>query len=199
MNDCMDLYVEPYYSAQDMSFKNIDTYWINQKTKTIMFDIVSQDFDNMEYAADSIALYFEVPKDALLYHSICRVRTRFNFTQEAFACVSKRPGWAGTCDLIDKIYISSNYDYDETHGKDYDLSDIVDIFAYTASGTDSWQLLNDYNKNSPYEAPKRFHLLIKRKPTQSKTQQFVVKYYMKNEQGNPSKYFIMETPVFQMR
>ena len=196
-NECLDLYVEPYYSAQAMYFHYVDLYWKNQKTGENMFDLISLDYENMVYAADSMAMFFHVPDTQLLYHSQYKLNKGFSFTQELFAC--KRAGWAGTLDLVDKIYISSYYDYDETHGKNYDLSDIVEIFAYTTTGTGQWMLLSDYNKNSPYEAPKRFYLLITRKPTQSKTQQFVVKYYMKNEPGTPSKYFIMETPVFQLR
>ena len=198
-NECMDLYVEPYYSAQDMFFKYVDTYWqykINGKD-AIKFDIISQDYQNMEYAADSLALFFHVPDTQLLYHSQNTIKTKFSLTQEVFAC--NRAGWAGTRDLVDKIYISSNYDFDETHGKNYDLSDIVEIFAYLAGGKSKWMNLNEYNKSSPYEAPKRFYLIIKRKPTLSKTQQFVVKFYMKNEPGVKSKYFIMETPVLQLR
>ena len=198
-NECMDLYVEPYYSAQDMKFQWVDRYWVNQNTDAIMFDRVDQDYDNIEYPGDSLALYFQVPDTALLYHSKNTIKTGFSFTQDVFACNSNRPGYAGTRDLVDKIYISSNYDFDETHGKDYDLSDIVKIFAYTADGKNSWMLLSEYNKSSPYEAPKRFHLLITRKPTISKTQEFVVKYYMKNDPGVQSKYFIMPTPVFQLR
>ena len=199
MNDCPDLYVEPYYSAQAMHFHYVDKYWINQKTKpaTIKFDIISQDYENMIYAADSLAMFFHTPDTQLLYHSQNKINKGFSLSQELFAC--NRSGWAGTKDLVDKIYISSNYDYDETHGRNYDLSDIVQIFAYTSTGKNKWMLLSDYNENSPYEASKRFYLLMTRKPTISKTQQFVVKYYMKNEPGMPSKYFIMETPVFQLR
>ena len=201
-NECLDLEgVEPYYSAQEMVFKYVDTYWINQKTKQIMWDLVSQDYDNTIYAADSMALYFQAPENSLLYHSQKNIRQGFSFAQDAFACVSKRPGWAGTRDLVDKIHISSNYPFNEAHGKDYDLSDIVEIFAYTAvdTGKEKWMSLSEYNKNSPYEAPKRFHLLIKSKPTLSNIQQFVIKYYMLNEPGVPSKYFIITTPVFHVR
>ena len=200
-NDCMDLIVEPYYSAQEMIFKYVDNYWINQKTKTIMWGRVSQEYDVTVYAADSMALYFEAPNDALLYHSKNEIRKGFSFTQEAFACLKKQPGWAGTRDLVDKIYISSNFPFNEAHGKDYDLSDIVDIFAYNNSEpeTGKWIPLSEYNKNSPYEAPKRFHLIIRSKPTLSDKQQFVVKYYMQNEPGVPSKYFIITTPVFHVR
>jgi len=198
-NECLDLYFEPYYSIQNMYFHYVDKYWINQKTKQIMWDVVSQDYENTIYAADSMAMYFHAPDTALLFHSQNRIKS---FTQEAFACDARRAGWAGTRDLVDKIYISSNYDFDETHKKNWDLSDIVDIFAYTTNGTngkDKWISLSEYNNNSPYEAPKRFHLILKRKPTLSKTQQFVVTYYMQYTSGLPSKYFIMTTPVFQVR
>ena len=198
-NECMDLYVEPYYSAQKIIFKHVDKYWVNQKTNTLMFDLVSLEYDTFIYAADSMALYFEAPNDELLYHSYHERKINFSFTQETYACLSRRAGWAGTRDLVDKIYISSSYPYNEAHGKDYDLSDIVDIFAYSSNEVGSWMSLSDYNKKSPYEAPKRFYLLFKSAPTVSKTHQFVVKYYMKNEPGTPSKYFIIETPIFQMR
>ena len=201
-SESLDLYVEPYFSALNMYFHYVDLYWINQNTKppSPMFEAISQDYDNMVYAADSMALFFHVPDTQMMFHSYKRIEKGFSFTQELFACNARRSGWAGTRDLVDKIYISSNYDYDETHGKDYDLSDIVQIIYYTPSGEKNTRmLLSDFNKNSPYEAPKRFYLLLTRKPTQSKIQQFVVKYYMKNEPGTTSKYFIMETPVFHLR
>ena len=197
--DCMDLDVSPYYSMQNIEFQHVDKYWINHKTNTISLEKDSLDYENTIYAADSMALFFKAPDDELLYHSKNKIKKKFSLIQEAFACVSKRNGWAGTRDLVDKIYISSNYDYNEAHGKDYDLSDIVDIFAYTTTGKDKWMPLGEYNKNSPYEAPKRFYLIIKTKPTKSPIQQFVIKYYMLNEPGVPSKYFIITTPVFHVR
>jgi hypothetical protein len=195
-----ELYVEPYFSMQNMAFRYVDLYWINKKTNKPIWERVSQDYDNTVYPCDSLAMYFQVPDTALLYHSQHIIKQRFSFTQEVFACDAKRPGWAGTRDLVDKIYISSNYDFDETHHKGYDLSDIVDIFASTKSKEDGgWKPLRDYNNKSPYEAPARFHLLIKRKSTLSPKQQFVIKYYMKTEPGAPSKYFIITTPEFQVR
>jgi hypothetical protein len=167
-------------------------YYIT-KQGTLMFDLFSQDYDNHVYPCDSMALYIEA--SLLLFHSKNNIQPRFSFTQEAFACNSKRPGYAGTREQIDKIYVSSNYDFDETHSKDYDLSDIIDIFAYNQG----WMSLSEYNKNSPYEAPKRFYLLIKRKPTRSMTQQFVIKYYMKTEPGTVPEYYIITTPVLQVR
>jgi len=193
------LYVEPYFSMQELAFNYVDLYSYNVKTNKIMWHEVGQDYDNIVYPCDSMALYIKAPDDALLYHSQNNLKHGFTFTQEAFACNSKRSGWAGTRELVDKIYISSNYAFDETHAKDYDLSDIVEIFAYTTNGKDSWMPLNEYNKNSPYEAPKRFYLLIKRKPTLSNIQQFVIKYYMKAEPGEVSKSFVITTPVFQVR
>ena len=199
-SESLDLYVEPYFRAQDMFFHYVDIYYINPKTKAPTFETINQDYDNTVYPADSMALYFHVPDTQLLYHSQRNIKKGFSFIQESFASTVKRPGYLGTRDLVDKIYISSNYEYDETHGKDYDLSDIVEIIYYSHSGPRyTRMLLSDFNKSSPYEAPKRFYLLIRRKPTKSKTQQFVVKYYMKNEPGTPSKYFIMETPVFHVR
>ena len=203
-NECLDLYVEPYFNIQEMDFSYIDMYYVT-KQGTLMFDLVSQDYDNNVYPCDSLALYIEAT--LLSFHSQHIIRPRFSFTQEAFACNSKRPGWAGTRELIDKIYVSSNYDFDETHPKNWDMSDIIDIFAYTTTADDKandsqkggWMLLSDYNKNSPYEAPKRFYLLIKRKPTRSMTQQFVIKYYMKTEPGEAPEHYIITTPKFKVR
>jgi hypothetical protein len=161
------------------------------------FDSISQDFANIVYPGDSMALYFE--QTLLSFHAQNILQPTSGFSSEVFACNPKRNGWAGTRELVDRIHISSNYDFDETHGKNYDLSDIVDIFAYTTNGENGWMRLNDYNSNSPYEAPKRFYLLIKRKPTRSMTHQFVIKYYMKTELDEPPKYFIISTPVFQVR
>jgi hypothetical protein len=198
-NECGDLYVEPYFDIREMEFKYVDLYWeyyIKGK-KNLMWETVSQEFDNVEYPCDSMAMYFEAT--LLSFHSQNIIQPKFGFTQEVFACNAQRAGWAGTRELVDKIYISSNYDFDETHGKDYDLSDIVDIFAYTTFGKEGWMKLSDYNKTTPYEAPKRFYLLLKRKPTRSMIQQFVIKYYMKTEPGEPVEYYIIPTPIFQVR
>ena len=204
-NECLDLYVEPYFSIQEMDFSYVDIYneYFVKGKKYLMFDTISQDYARRVYPCDSLALYVEA--SLLSFHSQHIMPPRFGFTQEVYACNSKRPGYAGTRELVDKIYVSSNFDFDETHGKNYDLSDIIDIFAYT-TGTENdddenkgWMTLSEYNKNSPYEAPKRFYLLIKRKPTRSMTQQFVIKYYMKTEPDEPSKFFFITTPVFQVR
>ena len=197
-NECLDLYVEPYFDIQDMIFSYVDLYYRNKEGK-LMFDLLSQDYANEVYPCDSLALYIMVPDTALLYHSKHIIQPRFGFTLEAFACNSKRPGYAGTRELVDNIFISSNFDFDETHNKNDNLSDIVDIFAYTTSGQNEWMSLSDYNNQSPYEAPKRFYLLIKRKPTRSQTQQFVIKYYMKTEPGEATEYYIITTPILQVR
>jgi len=183
----------------DIKFKYVDLYWINAKSGKLMWNIVSQDYDNTVYPCDSLAMYFEAPDTALLFHSQLIKKNSYNFTSEVLAAEKKRNGYAGTRELIDKIYISSNYDFDETHRKNDNLSDIVKIFAYTNNKSDSWMNLDDYNKLSPYEAPKRFHLLLTRKPTQSSIQQFVIKYYMKNEAGEDSKSFFITSPVFHVR
>jgi len=198
-NECLDLEREPYFSMQDMVFKYVDLYWRNQKTGKLMFDTLSQDFKNTIYPCDSLSMYFEAPDTALMFHSQLNTKFSFGFTQDVFACNGKRNGWAGTLEKVDKIFISSNYDFDEMHNKDDNLSDIVDIFAYTTNGKNSWMQLDQYNEQSPYEAPKRFHLLVKRKPTRSNVQQFVIKYFFENEPGQESKYFIITTPVFHVR
>ena len=197
-NECLDLYVEPYFDIQDMVFSYVDMYYRNKEGK-LMFDLFSQDYANEVYPCDSLALYIMVPDTALLYHSKHIIQPKFGFTQEAFACNSKRPGYAGTRELVDKIYISSNYDFDETHKMGNNLSNIVDIFAYTTNGKNEWMLLDDYNNQSPYEAPKRFYLLFKRKPTRSQTQQFVITYLMKTDPGEPTEYYTITTPVFKVR
>ena len=199
----LDLERSPYFSMQNIVFKYVDLYSINIKSKKLMWKRVDQDYANTVYPCDSLALYFEAPDTALLYHSQKIMNFGFSLTQNAYACEVKRNGYAGTRDLVDKIFISSNYDFDETHNKNDNLSDIVGILAYTTNASskaeDKWVPLDEYNKNSPYEAPARFHLIIKRKPTKSKKQQFVIKYNMKNEPGEPSKYFTIVTPVFTVR
>ena len=192
-----DLNVEPYYDIVEMDFSHIDKYYIT-KEETLMFDLFNQDFDNNVYPCDSIAIY--VKATLLRYHSQYIPQFRGFFTQEAYAsCDPKRNGCAGTLERVDKIYVSSNYDFDETHGKNYDLSDIIDIFAYNANDPDSWKSLKEYNETSPHEAPKRFYLMIKRKPTLSSTQQFVIKYYMIAEDGKQPEYYIITTPVLHVR
>ena len=191
-----DFYVEPYYSILGMDFDGVDLYY-KTKTGTPMFDSISQDYANQVYPGDSLAMSFS--DTLLMYHSQQIKSTTLSFTQEAFACTPKRPGYAGTRDLVDKIYISSNYDFDETHNKNDNLSDIVDILPYTPGKKETWMLLDKYNRNSPYAAPKRFYLFLKRKPTISMTQQFVIRYYMKTELDGKSKYFVITTPVLHLR
>ena len=198
-NECLDLYVEPYYDIQDMVFAYVDIYYRNKEGK-LMFDGISQDYSSQVYPCDSIALYIKVPDTELLFHSNYIVPPKFGFTQEAFACNAKRPGYAGTRELVDKIHVTSIYDFDDTHPISYNLDDIVDIFAYTTiSGNEKWMSLSEFNKDSPYEAPKRFHLLITRKPTKSPIQQFVITYTMKNEPGEATEEYIITTPVFHVR
>ena len=197
-NDLLDLYVEPYFKIQGLVFKNIDRYYIDKYGK-IQLDLFDQDFDNNVYPCDSMALYIMAPDTLLIYHSQHIIQPRFGLTQELFANNSKRSGYKGTHQLVDKIWVSSNYDFDETHGKDYDLSDIIEIFAYLPNDKTERIKLSDYNKYSPYEAPKRFFLLIRRKPTLSKTQQFVIKYYMKTEPGEAPEYYIITTPIFHVK
>jgi len=198
-DDCPELYVLPYYDIRGMAFKYVDSYYeyYRNNNKYIMFEKFSQDYDNEEYPCEKMALYFEVPDTLLHYHSQHFMKSGFGFTQEAFA-ECKRPGWAGTRELVDKIYISSRFDFDETHAANMDLSDIVDIFTYSSNSKETWKTLRDYNQNSPYEAPKRFYLLIKRRPTLSKTQEFVIRYYMVNQLGEASEYYVITTPVFQV-
>ena len=199
-DDCHDLNVLPYYDIQGMVFKYINSYYeyYVKNVKYIMFDSFDQDYENQVYPCENMALYFEAPDTLLIYHSQLMKKPGFGFTQEAFAVECKRSGWAGTRELVDKIFISNLYDFDEMHAKNSDLSDIVDIFAYSSNSKETWKPLREYNQNSPYEAPKRFYLLIKRRPTLSKTQQFVIRYYMLNQPGEVSEYYVITTPVFQV-
>jgi len=193
----LDLYVEPYYNMLGMVFTYVDLYY-RTPSGTPMFEAIPQDFDNQVYPCDSMAMHFIAPDTLLMYHSQ-NFKSSFSLIPEAFASERLRPGWAGTLDLVDKIYISSNYDFDETHNKTDNLSDIVDILPYTPNVKENWMLLSEYNKNSPYEASKRFVLFIKRKPTRSKIQQFVIRFNMITQEGKPSKYFVITTPVFHVR
>jgi hypothetical protein len=204
-NKCLGLYVEPYFDIQGMIFSHIDMYhrYYHKGKPYIQFDIFNLDYDNNVYPCDSMAIYIKVPDTLLMYHSKQIMKPRFSFTQEAFAECDK-PGYAGTKELVDKIYISSNYPFDDTHNTpNFDLSDIVDIFTYTREKNeekDNWMTLREYNSKSPYEAPKRFYLMIKRKPTLSKIQQFVIKYYMVTQPGDlTTEYYIITTPVFHVR
>ena len=200
-NECLDLYVEPYYDIQGMVFSSIVKYSIGKGGYPTWYN-VSQDYGSMVYPCDSISMYFYVPDTLMLYHSQHIIKPKFSIIQEAFACNSKKPGYAGTREVVDKIYISSNYDYDETHSKNMDLSDIVDIFTYTNNIKDGeWTSLREYNNNSPYEAPKRFYLRFQhgRKPTLSKTHQFTIRYYMETQPGEASEYYVIITPVLKVR
>lgn len=198
-NDCLDLDVEPYYVIEEIDFQDVTLYWINPKDGVPAYKNVSQDFDNTEYPCDSMMLSFEATD--LSYQSYYMIpKTGFSFTQELFACEPNRAGYKGSLEMVDKIYISSNYDFDETHKKSDNMSDIVDIFAYSHSGPKTWMSLLEYNNNSPYEAPKRFSLYLTRKPTRSKVQQFVIRYLMLPEEpGKAPKYWVITTPKFNVK
>ena len=195
--ECLDLYVEPYYNMLGMVFTYVDIYY-RTSAGTPMFARISQDFENEIYPFDSMALHFIAPDTMLMYHSQY-IKPSFSMFPEAFACNTNRSGYAGTLDLVDKIYISSVYDYDETHNKTDNLSDIVDILPYTPNVKESWKKLNEFNINSPYAAPKRFVLFIKRRPTRSNVQQFVIRYNFKTVEGGTSKHFEIVTPVFHVK
>ena len=136
-NECLDLTVEPYFDIRNFDFKEVNTYSYT-KGNILDINITGQDYDNQVYACDSMALYFMA--EDLIFHSQHNQKPSFGWMPEAFACNSLRPGYAGTREMVDKIYISSNYDFDETHGKNANLSDIVDIFAYTTSDRKSTRL-----------------------------------------------------------
>ena len=198
---CLDMYVEPYYRMLDLVFENVEIYYLNDADKPMPLPGVSQDYDTHVYPCDSLLLSFFVPDTSILYHSQNNIMKKgFCYTQEAFACNIDRAGYKGTLDLVDKIHISSNYDFDEKHHAGYDLSDIVDIFAYTKDEVSGgkWNL-HQYNENSPHEAPKRFWLLIRQKPTISKVHQFVIRYHLVGQDGTAPREFHIITPVFNVR
>ena len=198
-NECLDLDVQPYFKIEEIDFRYVDLYW-KYKVKGedyLGISTVSQDYDNYVYPGDSMALWFEAT--LLSFHSQNIMQPKSGFMQEAYACNAKRNGYAGTRELVSKIWVSNKYPFDDMHpAPNYDLSGIIDIFDYNIG----WMSLNDYNKNGdsdiPFEAPKRFYLLIKRKPTRSPIQQFVIRYLLITEEGEP-KQFVIETPVFRVR
>ena len=208
-DDCsalLDLYVEPYFKMLDIDFEYVDSYYINKQTNKPMFERISQDFENTVYTCENMALYFKAPDTALLFHSQNIFKTNgFGFAQEAIACEKKRPGYAGTKELVEKIIISTVYDFDDMHKSGTDISDIVEIFAYTTGGEnkdseDSKEPLTEYNDNSPYEAPKRFYLLIKTPARLSEIQQFIVHYYMMPQsEGEAAVYYSAQTPKFKVK
>lgn len=197
-NECLDLYVEPYFDIQDITFVEVISYFRN-KVGTLNFVPVEQDYDNMVYPCDSLALSFMAPDSSLIFHSQHIIKPSFSLLPELMACNSNKPGYAGTRELIDKIYITSNYDFDETHNRNDNLSDIVEIFTYGKGGNSRWMPLTEYNLNSPYEAPKRFYIILKRKPTRSMIQQFVIKYYMLPGDGEATEYYVVTTPVLHVK
>ena len=200
--DCvlMELDVLPYFQMQALAFKYVDKYTINSKTEKPMFERISQNFATTQYTCENMALYFQVPDDELHFHSHNNVKKGFSFMQEAFACNQKQPGYAGTRDLIDKIFISTVYDFDDLHQKGYNIEDIVDIFAYTANGEFEKAIsLEDYNSMPPSEAPKRFYIMIRVPASLSPVQQFIVRYFLMPREGEQAAvYFEAKTPVFNV-
>ena len=204
MEDCLnlDLYAEPHWRMMGLAFNSAELYEINQVSKKPRPIKASQDYDTYVYPCDSLALYFVVPDTMLLFHSQNNnfFKNGFPFTQNVLAaCDNKRPGYMGTLDKVDKIFIYSKYDFDETHLAGYDLSDIVDILAYTIDENEGgfWNL-NEYNARAPHTAPKRFYLLIKRKARLSDLQQFVIYYYVVRQNGQINE-FRVETPLLKVR
>ena len=199
MNTCVDLDPMPYYRMMDLVFDNVELYYINEASDKPMPLKVSQEYDTFVYPCDSLMLSFKVPDTALFYHSQNNPLRKGFGLQEAYACNPKRAGYKGTFDVIDKIHVTSNYDFDETHLAGYDLSDIVDIFAYTLDEEEGgfWNL-NDYNNTSPRTAPKRFYLLFTRNARLSDIQQFVVIYHLHGQGGTPRE-FRVETPVLKVK
>jgi hypothetical protein len=205
VDKCMEdnlLYRQPFFQMQDLVFAYVDEYSINKKTGKLDFKAISRDYENFVYTSINMAMYFQAPDTALLFHDTIivknNIKNRFSLMPEAIACNRRQNGYAGTLDLVERIRISSEYDFDETHLAYYDMSDIVRIFAYTTNGENSWADLDVYNQNSPYEAPKRFYLLLKRNPTLSKIHRFRVRYVLRTPEGK-TREFEVRTPLFNVR
>ena len=197
---CLDLYAPPYWRMMGMVFNGIDEYYINPNSEKPMFNIISQDFENFIYPSDSIALEFIVPNEMLQFHAQNTMRKGFSMTQEAFACNPDRPGYQGTLDLVERIHISSNYDFDEMHPAGFDLTDIVDIFVYTQDEeSGGFRPLREYNEMMPHIAPKRVYLLLTRNARLSPIQQFVVRFHLMEIEGRPARHFTVETPVINVK
>ena len=198
VDSCLDLEVMPYYRIMGLAFESVELYFINPASQKPMPLKVSQEYDTFVYPCDSMMLSFIVPNTELHFHAQNNnLKNGFSFTQEAFAC--ERPGYMGTLDMIEKIYIESKYNFDERHNAGYDLSDIVDIFAYTVDESSGgfWRL-DDYNETAPHPAPKRFYILFRQNATMSDVQQFVVRYHLIREDGT-SEIFTEETPKFNVK
>ena len=197
---CLDLTPPPYWRMLGLVFDGIDEYHINPNSGKPMFDRISQDFENFVYPSDSIALHLVVPESMLQFHTQSPVKKGFSLTQEVLACNPDRPGYQGTLDLIERIHISSNFDFDEMHPAGYDLTDIVDVFVYTQDVTSGgFRPLREYNNTAPHVAPKRLYLLITRNARLSPQQQFVVRYHMKEQEGTPPREFRVETPIINVK
>ena len=199
-------HVLPYWQMQGLVFDYLALYTINAATGKPLFLNPPQDFENPNrvFPADRMALYIITPdtfpdgRPGLIFLAQNNPRSGFSFIQEAFAN-RRQPGYRGTRDLVSEITISSNFDFSETHTATMDMSDIVEIFAYTTSGEfDEPILLREFNRGAPREAPKRFWLLIDRPARLSPVQQFVIRYFLHNEQGEASRYFEVVTPVFNV-
>ena len=196
---CLDLEHMPYYKMMDLVFQNVELYFINPVSEKPQPIPVSQEYDTFIYPCDSLMLFFRVPDTALLYHANHKlIRNGFEITQTAYAC--ERPGYLGTLDKVDKIFISSRYDYDELHLAGYDLSDIVDIFVYSENEEEGgfWRL-SDYNEQSPHAAPKRFFLLFTRKARLSEIQKFDITYHLLAREDEEPREFRIETPTLRVK
>ncbi len=193
-NECPDLYVDPYYSIVTIDFNSVAAYeYING---TPQMYVTTQDYATAVYSCENLALYFTADLD---FHSQNIPRwNNFSLIPQAYAlCNNPRPGYMGTQELVDRIYISSAYDFDETHPKNAMLNDIVEIFAYSKTGDNSLVSLSEFNATAPHPAPERFYLLLKQNPTKSNIQEFTVEYRMVND-GGIERRFRMKCPEFHV-
>jgi hypothetical protein len=201
-DDCVvddSAFVEPYWQMRGLDFINVQSYRIHKGR--YVWDIASKDYVTTEFQAENMVLYFMTPDGDLWFHSEDEgvAKKRLGLMQEAYACNRKQAGYKGTFDKVHSITIASKNDFDETHSAYMNMSDIVDIFAYTTSGAFKEPIpLDEFNRTGPHEATKRFFLIIRRPARIDSKQQFVITYHMHTEPGEASRVYEVETPVFNV-
>ena len=198
---CLELNMPPYYRMMGLTFGSIQLYHINPISEKPLFDRISQEYETFVYPSDSLALYIMVPDTMLQFHAHNPLRKRFSLTQDVLACETNRPGFKGTLEMLERIHITSNFDYDEMHPAGSDLRDIVDIFVYAQDDeVGGFWSLRDYNENLlPQPAPKRLYLLLTRNARLSPQQQFVIRYHLMGQAGRDPREFRVVTPVINVK
>ena len=196
---CLDLYVPPYWRMTGLEFGGINRYHLQQNGMPL-FGAISQDYADFVYPVDSMAIGIVVPEPFLQFHAQNTTRKGFSLTQDVLACTPDRPGFKGTLDLIERLHVTSNFDFDETHSAEMDLTDIIDVFVYTQDETSGGlRPLREYNNTMPHVAPNRVFLLFTRNARISPQQQFVITIHLKEREGFPARHFTVETPIINVK